>query len=67
MTSEYINESCNICGEDFTTIKDIYVDTEVDRYVCLNCARKYKLDINPCINDLEEIEDVEYYQEGNEV
>lgn len=46
---DMVSEECSICGKELTKTKDIFVDTECDRYVCKSCGQKHRLHIAPCI------------------
>lgn len=57
MGLDYINESCNICGKDFDSIDEVYVDIDTDEYICLECAAKYNMQANEAMGLLS-------YEEG---
>lgn len=57
MGLDYINENCNICGKDFSSIDEVYVDVDTDNYVCLECVQKYGIQANEAMRLLS-------YEEG---
>ena len=44
----YIYESCSMCGKDMVNIKDIFIDTDKDTYICSECGDKYDLSVVRC-------------------
>ena len=46
---KYINENCFYCSIELIRIEDILVECEKDRYLCVDCAEKYDLDVVECM------------------
>lgn len=44
-----VKETCWYCRETMTEVEDIYVSVEEDRYICLDCANKYNIQIVKCL------------------
>jgi len=44
----YIFECCSICGEDLTSIENIWVSIDTDTYVCSECYIKLDLIVIKC-------------------
>lgn len=44
----FVSEDCNVCGKEMTDERYIYVDEELDLYLCKICKDRYNIKVVRC-------------------
>ena len=43
-----VYETCQICGKDMDDIDEIFIDVELDQYICKQCKNEYEIEAVKC-------------------